>query len=88
MCLLITAFAALICAFMRSRNDSRFLSNLYFMYVSAALMWTVDCVFAKVGGEDFFDLSLDDTLLGITIVVSGAVMASLISVLNSVRARA
>ena len=38
------------------------------MFSSATIMWVVDCAFAKFNGEDFFDISYDDTLLGITVV--------------------
>lgn len=38
------------------------------MFSSATIMWIVDCAFAKFNGEDFFDISYDDTLLGITVV--------------------
>lgn len=38
------------------------------MFSSATIMWIVDCAFAKLNGEDFFDISYDDTLLGITVV--------------------
>uniref|UniRef100_UPI00402AE0E5 hypothetical protein n=1 Tax=Succinivibrio sp. TaxID=2053619 RepID=UPI00402AE0E5 len=38
------------------------------MFSSATIMWIVDCAFEKFNGEDFFDISYDDTLLGITVV--------------------
>lgn len=38
------------------------------MFSSATIMWIVDCAFAKFNVEDFFDISYDDTLLGITVV--------------------
>ena len=38
------------------------------MFSSATIMWIVDCAFAMFNGEDFFDISYDDTLLGITVV--------------------
>ena len=44
------------------------------MYSCAAIMWTVDCSFAKLNGEDFFDLSFEDLLLGL-IVVGFAIFA-------------
>ena len=47
---------------------------LAFMYSCAAIMWTVDCSFAKLKGEDFFDLSFEDLLLGL-IVVGFAIFA-------------
>lgn len=44
------------------------------MFSSATIMWIVDCAFAKFDGEDFFDLSYDDTLLGITVVILAIVL--------------
>lgn len=38
------------------------------MFSSATIMWIVDCAFAEFNGEDFFDISYDDTLLGITVL--------------------
>ena len=38
------------------------------MFSSATIMWIVDGACAKFNGEDFFDISYDDTLLGITVV--------------------
>ena len=67
MCLLITAFAAIVCYLLQKviRFD---ISRLTMMFTSATIMWLVDCSFAKFDGEDFFDISYDDTLLGVTVV--------------------
>lgn len=67
MCLLITAFAAIVCYLLQKviRFD---ISRLTMMFTSATIMWLVDCSFAKFDGEDFFDISYDDTLLGITVL--------------------
>lgn len=67
MCLLITAFAAIVCYLLQKviRFD---ISRLTMMFTSATIMWLVDCAFAKFNGEDFFDISYDDTLLGITVL--------------------
>ncbi|MGN0902109.1 MAG: hypothetical protein ACI4M9_02380 [Succinivibrio sp.] len=58
------------------------------MFGSASLMWIVDCLFAASEGEGFFDLSLDDTLLGLTIVVSGVFAAFVIEKLSPQTAKA
>ena len=67
MCLLITAFAAIVCYLLQKviRFD---ISRLTTMFTSATIMWLVDCSFAKFDGEDFFDISYNDTLLGVTVV--------------------
>lgn len=88
MCLLITAFSAFVLYMLRSRTDSTFVNNLFYMCAGASLMWTVDCSFAKVSGENFFDLSADDTFLGITVIIFGSLLCSLVSVVKSVWARA
>ena len=44
------------------------------MFSSATIMWIVDCAFAKFNGENFFDISYDDTLLGITVVFLAIVL--------------
>ncbi len=67
MCLLITALAAIIC-FCLQKKCYLDLKRLCVMFSSATIMWIVDCAFAKFNGEDFFDISYDDTLLGITVV--------------------
>lgn len=73
MCLLITAFAAIICIFLQ-RNLHFDIKRLTVMFSSATIMWLVDCTFAKAEGEDFFDLSIDDTLLGLTVVACAIVL--------------
>ena len=67
MCLLITAFSGLLCFYLQKKFFFD-LKRLCIMFSSAAVMWTVDCTFAKIDGESFFDISADDTLLGITVV--------------------
>lgn len=44
------------------------------MFTSATIMWLVDCSFAKFEGDDFFDISYDDTLLGVTVVFLAIVL--------------
>lgn len=77
MCLLITAFATL-CAglfwYLKDKNNAHKSGILALMYAGATLMWFVDCsIAAIVEGEAFLDLSLDDTMLGALIVISGFV---------------
>lgn len=67
MCLLITALATIIC-FCLQKKCYLDLNRLGVMFSSATIMWVVDYAFAKFNGEDFFDISYDDTLLGITVV--------------------
>lgn len=73
MCLLITAFSAVLCLYLQRRFFFN-LTRLATMFSAAAVMWLVDCTFAKFAGEDFFDLSFDDTFLGITVVFCAVVL--------------
>lgn len=75
MCLILTTLAAIVCSLLYKVNKSFSTAKvLAFMYSCAAIMWTVDCSFAKLKGENFFDLSFEDLLLGL-IVVGFAIFA-------------
>lgn len=74
MCLLITAFAAIISTtiwYFGNKARKYNLGMLTLMYWGAALMWTVDGIFCVAEGEGFFDMSLNDAMLGILIVLCG-----------------
>ena len=69
MCLIITIIsaAAFTLAFLLNKkndkeNKSVFLTML--MFWAASLMWSMDGVASVLEGEGFFDLSLEDTILG------------------------
>ena len=75
MCLIITAAAAAFSAVLwrfKFRDPKYKFINLVFMYFGAALMWSVDGIFSVAEGEGFFDLSANDALLGLVVVVCGA----------------
>lgn len=74
MCLIITAFAAVITTIIWyfKAHDKKFgLGILTLMYWGASLMWIVDGFFCVAEGEPFFDLSVNDAMLGIVIVLCG-----------------
>lgn len=74
MCLIITAFAAIITTIIWYFNASvkgMKLGMLALMYWGAALMWLVDGFFCVAEGEPFLDLSANDALLGAVIVLCG-----------------
>ncbi len=76
MCLIITAFAAVITTivwYFKAHDKKIKLGALVLMYWGAALMWTVDSFFAVAEGGPFFDLSADDAFLGLVIVLCGLV---------------
>ena len=75
MFLIITAFAAMVTTiiwYINAPEDRYKLSTLSFIYWGATLMWLLDHVIAYLteGGE-FFEITLDATLLGITVVLVG-----------------
>lgn len=75
MCLILTFIAAIISTalyFLCPKFSNRFsLEYLTLMYWGASLMWSVDGFFRLIEGEAFFDLSMNDTLLGLLIIVCG-----------------
>lgn len=73
MCLLITLFAAVIATILWYVQipNYRKISTLGFIYWGASLMWLVDALFCIAEGEPFLDMSLNDALLGLTVVLCG-----------------
>ena len=75
MCLILTCIAAIVSTILYflcpglSRRIS--LEHLALMYWGAALMWSVDGVFRLMEGEHFLELTLNDTLLGMLVVICG-----------------
>ena len=76
MCLIITICLAVAftVAFLLNKKDGKnnksvFLTML--MFWAASLMWSMDGVASVLGGEGFFDLSMEDTILGAIIMMSG-----------------
>lgn len=81
MTLLITAIAATVSAVLwltRAHNDKFHLGTLTLIYCGAASMWFMDFVFeyaqlhAAYFNQEFSDI-LNDSILGITVVLIGAV---------------
>ncbi|MEA4853752.1 MAG: hypothetical protein VB082_05725 [Christensenella sp.] len=74
MCLIITAFAAvattIIWYFSAQRREKK-LGLLALMYWGASLMWLVDGFFSVAEGGSFLDLSANDALLGLVVVLCG-----------------
>lgn len=74
MCLLLTTLAAIVAGlfwYFKDEDNAFKTGTLSLMYFGAALMWLVDAFFALSEGEGFLDLSLDDALLGFTIIICG-----------------
>lgn len=77
MCLIITAFAAVITTiiwyFSAHKVNAR-LGMLALMYWGASIMWLVDGFFCVAEGESFLTLSGSDALLGLLVVLCGLVV--------------
>ena len=76
MCLIITTFAAIISTivwYAKAPDFTYKIGMLALMFWGASLMWLGDAIFCVAGGEGFFDLSVDDALLGIVIVMIGLI---------------
>lgn len=72
---IITAIAAIVTTiiwYVNAPEDKYKLSTLCFIFWGATLMWFVDHIMAYLteGGE-FFEITLDAALLGITVVIVG-----------------
>ena len=75
---IITAVAAVVVTiiwYVNAPKDTYKLSLLSFIFWGATLMWLVDHVMAYLmeGGE-FFEVTLDATLLGVNVVLLGLVV--------------
>ena len=78
MFLIITALAAVIATiiwYVNAPEDKYKLGLLSLIFWGATLMWLVDHVMAYLmeGGE-FFELNLDATMLGVTMVIAGLIV--------------
>lgn len=76
MCLIMTMIAAaifggLFLAKKKNGGDTKALSVATMMFAAAALMWCVDGIFCVLENEPFFDISVEDTILGAIILVCG-----------------
>ncbi len=85
MCLILTTFAAIFATIIWyfKANDRKYkVGTLSLMYWGASIMWFVDGIYSVIGGEAFFDLSVDDALLGL-VIIAIALIAWLVLLLIS-----
>ena len=90
MCLIITIITAIVftVAYLLKKQSakeakSEFMAML--MFWAASLMWSMDGVASVLGGEGFFDLSMEDTILGAIIVASGLLVFAAHSIIQKVK---
>ena len=78
MCLIMTMIAAVVFTALWAKMRTQSLLTTTLMFWAAALMWSVDGVASVLDGEPFFDISKEDTVLGVIIVLCGlAIFAAL-----------
>lgn len=87
MCLIlsITAFVAFALLNLLSKKKNTAASTTMLMFLSASLMWCVDGIANIMEGEPFFDISQEDTVLGIIIVASGLIVFSILTLVKKHR---
>lgn len=76
MCEIMTIIAAVVftAVFLVQKKSGKSDKSVFLgmlMFWGAALMWLVDCIFSAAGGEGFFDISMNDAVLGAIILVAG-----------------
>ena len=79
MCEIMTIAAAVLFTviFAAQKNKGHFSKPVFItmlMFWGAALMWAVDGVACVLEGEAFFDISMEDTILGFIILGAGLVI--------------
>ena len=92
MCEIMTIVAALVFTAIyfngkRAGRPSSAAFTTMLMFWGAALMWSVDCVANKMEGEALFDISREDTVLGVIIVAAGLIVFAALSLIGRLRAR-
>lgn len=98
MCLLITVATAIVfsvlffvskrnvgaenpnCSALRKFSQPLFTTMLAFW--AAAIMWSVDGIANIAGGEPFLDLSKEDALLGVIVVLCGLALFAVLALRN------
>ena len=78
MCLIMTIIAAVVFTALWAKMRKQSLLTTTLMFWAAALMWSVDGVASVLDGEPSFDISQEDTVLGVIIILCGlAIFAAL-----------
>jgi peptidoglycan biosynthesis protein MviN/MurJ (putative lipid II flippase) len=83
---IITALAAIVATiiwYVNAPEDKYKLSLLSFIFWGATLMWLVDHVMAYLAeGGEFFEISLDATVLGVNVVLLGLLVWIIVLLVN------
>lgn len=92
MCLILTILSAIVFSliYLLGGNNTKnavALKTTTLMFWAAALMWSVDGIASVLGGESFFDISIEDSILGAIIVAAGCAFFGLLSILHLKKAK-
>ena len=85
MCLIMTIIAAVVFTALWAKMRKQSLLTTTLMFWGAALMWSVDGVASVLEGEPFFDISQEDTVLGVIIIVCGLAIFAVLAVFEKRR---
>ncbi|MBP5407304.1 hypothetical protein J6Z19_09235 [bacterium] len=90
MCLIMTILTAIVFTFFmfrakKSGKPAKSMLTSTLMFWGAALMWSVDGVASVLDGEPFFDISQEDTVLGVIIIVCGLAVFAVLAVFEKRR---
>ena len=80
MCLIMTIIAAVVFTALWAKKRTQSLLTTTLMFWAAALMWSVDGVASVLEGEPFFDISREDTILGVIISLCGVAIFAVLAV--------
>ena len=80
MCLIMTIIAAVVFTAFWAKKRTQSLLTTTLMFWAAALMWSVDGVASVLEGEPFFDISREDTILGVIIILCGVAIFAVLAV--------
>ena len=80
MCLIMTMIAAVVFTAFWAKMRKQSLLTTTLMFWGAALMWSVDGVASVLEGEPFFDISQEDTVLGVIIILCGVAIFAVLAV--------
>ena len=87
MCEIMTiAAACLFTALYFTRFRTRAVFTTMLMFWGAALMWSVDCVCSLIEGGPLLDLSREDAVLGVIVIVAGLSVFAVLAVRDRVSA--
>lgn len=87
MCLIMTIITACVLSsiFIMQRNKGttkKSLTTAILMFWAAAIMWCVDSITCVLEGEPFFDISKEDSILGVIVVAIGLAVFAILSLLE------